>query len=155
MSYLGTSWLLFHRIWKNCFLYWDFDSKSWIVDFFTHFTHEKTPQNNYLHQNFSLENNYFCIGPYGINCQMPSDDSFPAMPIQQNVRVEFDTQSSEGIWRFIRWLKDTDHYAGSFGALYGLSRSFSFWYTYLRSFPGLTTKYVYGYVTTNIFIFSI
>ena len=35
------SWLLFHLIWKNYVLYWDFDWKSWIVDFFTHFTHEK------------------------------------------------------------------------------------------------------------------
>ena len=34
--------------------------KSWIVDFFTHFTWEKTPQNNFSSQNFSVENNY-CI----------------------------------------------------------------------------------------------
>ena len=53
------SWLLFHLIWKNYVLYWDFDSKSWIVDFFTRFTHEKTPQNNFSRQNFSVENNYF------------------------------------------------------------------------------------------------
>ena len=52
------SWLLFHLIWKNYVLYWDFDSKSWIVDFFTRFTHEKTPQNNFSCQNFSVENNY-------------------------------------------------------------------------------------------------
>ena len=26
------SWLLFHLIWKNYVLYWDFDLKSWIVD---------------------------------------------------------------------------------------------------------------------------
>ena len=31
------SWLLFHLIWKNYFIYWDFDSKSWIMDFFTRF----------------------------------------------------------------------------------------------------------------------
>ena len=35
-----------------------FDSKSWIVDFFTRFTCEKTPQNNFTHKNFSVENNY-------------------------------------------------------------------------------------------------
>ena len=53
------SWLLFNFIWKNYVLNWDFDSKSWIVDFFTRFTREKTPQNNFSHQNFSVENNYF------------------------------------------------------------------------------------------------
>ena len=52
------SWILFHLIWKNYILYWDFDLKSWIVDFFTHFTWEKTPQNNFSSQNFSVENNY-------------------------------------------------------------------------------------------------
>ena len=55
------SWLLFHLIWKNYVLNWDFDSKSWIVDFFTRFTREKTPQNNFSCQNFSVENNYFQI----------------------------------------------------------------------------------------------
>ena len=48
-------WLLFHLIWKNYVLYWDFDSKSWIVAFFTH---KKIPQNNFSNQNFSVENNY-------------------------------------------------------------------------------------------------
>ena len=56
------SWILFHLIWKNYVLYWDFDLKSWIVDFFTRFTREKTPQNNFSSQNFSVENNYFLIG---------------------------------------------------------------------------------------------
>ena len=28
--------------------------------FFTHFTREKTPQNNFSSQNFSVENNYLC-----------------------------------------------------------------------------------------------
>ena len=55
------TWFLFHLIWKNYVLYWDFDLKSWIVDFFTHFTREKTPQNNFSSQNFSVENNYFFI----------------------------------------------------------------------------------------------
>ena len=55
---MGVFWLLFHLIWKNYIIYWDFDSKSWIVDFFTRFTHEKTPQNTFSHQNFSVENNY-------------------------------------------------------------------------------------------------
>ena len=32
--------------------------KSWIVDFFTRFSREKTPQNNFSHQNFSVENSY-------------------------------------------------------------------------------------------------
>ena len=31
------SWLLFLLIWKNYVLNWDFDSKSWIVDFFHSF----------------------------------------------------------------------------------------------------------------------
>ena len=53
------SWFLFHLIWKNYVLYWDFDLKSWIVDFFTCFIWEKTPQNNFSSQNFSVENNYF------------------------------------------------------------------------------------------------
>ena len=52
---------LFHLIWKNYILYWDFDLKSWIVDFFTGFTQEKTPQNNFSRQNFSVENNYWRI----------------------------------------------------------------------------------------------
>ena len=52
------SWILFHLIWKNYFLYWDFDLKSWIVDYFTR---EKTPQNNFSNQNISVENNYFLI----------------------------------------------------------------------------------------------
>ena len=43
-----------HLIWKNYVLYWDFDLKSWIVD-----CGEKTPQNNFFSQNFSVENNYF------------------------------------------------------------------------------------------------
>ena len=46
-------------IWKNYLLYWDFDLKSWIVDFFTRFTWEKTPQYNFSSQNFSVENNYW------------------------------------------------------------------------------------------------
>ena len=50
------SHLLFHVIWKNYILYWDLDKKSWIVNFFTR---EKTPQNNFSSQNFSVENNYF------------------------------------------------------------------------------------------------
>ena len=48
------SWFLFHLIWKNYVLYWDFDLKGWIVDFFT--PREKTPQNNFSSQNFSEEN---------------------------------------------------------------------------------------------------
>ena len=55
------SWFLFHLIWKNYILYWDFDLKSWIVDFFTRFTREKTPQNNFSSQNFSVENNYLYL----------------------------------------------------------------------------------------------
>ena len=30
------------------------------MDFFTRFTREKTPQNNFSSQNFSVENNYYC-----------------------------------------------------------------------------------------------
>ena len=65
------SWFLFHLIWKNYILYWDFDLKSWIVDFLTRFTQEKIPQNNFSSQNFSVENNYsfgfsgnYQCGPY-------------------------------------------------------------------------------------------
>ena len=43
-------------LWKNYVLYWDFDLKSWIVDFFTCFTQEKKPQNNFSCQNLSVEN---------------------------------------------------------------------------------------------------
>ena len=39
-------WLLFHLIWKNYIQYWDFGSKSWIVDF-SRFIREKRPQNNF------------------------------------------------------------------------------------------------------------
>ena len=46
---------------KNYVLYWYFDLKSWIVDFFTRFTLEKTPQKNFSCQNFSVENNYFSL----------------------------------------------------------------------------------------------
>ena len=52
------SWLLFHLIWRTYVLYWHFDLKSWIVDFFTRFTREKTPQYNFSSQNFCVENNY-------------------------------------------------------------------------------------------------
>ena len=51
-------WFLFHLIWKNYVLYWGFDLKSWIVNFSTRFTQEKTPQNKFSSQNFSVENNY-------------------------------------------------------------------------------------------------
>ena len=40
------SQILFHLIWKHYVLYWDFDLKSWIVDFYTCFTR--------------VENNYYC-----------------------------------------------------------------------------------------------
>ena len=49
-------WLIFHLIWKNYDIYKDFDLKSWIVAFFTCFTHGKRPQNNFSNQNFSVEN---------------------------------------------------------------------------------------------------
>ena len=32
-------------------MYWDFDMKRWIVDFFIHFTGEKTHKKNFSHQN--------------------------------------------------------------------------------------------------------
>ena len=58
MLYLG---LLFHLIWKNYLLYWDFDLKIWIMDFFTRFTCEKPPQNNFSRQNCGVENSYLFI----------------------------------------------------------------------------------------------
>ena len=66
------SWFLFHLIWKNYVLYWDFDLKSWIVDFFTRFTREKTPQNNFSSQNFSVENNYFHAQSQGLVKNYPN-----------------------------------------------------------------------------------
>ena len=66
-------WFLFHLIWKNYVLYWDFDLKSWIVDFFTRFTREKTPQNNFSSQNFSVENTviprFTCLPLQSKNCK--------------------------------------------------------------------------------------
>ena len=44
--------------WKKYVFYRDFDLKSWNVVFFTRFTRENTPQNNFSSQNFSVENNY-------------------------------------------------------------------------------------------------
>ena len=38
------SWLLFHLIWKNYVLYWNFDFKSWIVDFYTRFFMSETSE---------------------------------------------------------------------------------------------------------------
>ena len=35
------------------------------MDFFIRFTREKTPQNNFSSQNFSVENNYLLLVPYG------------------------------------------------------------------------------------------
>ena len=51
------SWLHFHLIWKTYLLYWDFDLKSWIMDFFTH-SRKNTSFNNFSGQNFSVENNF-------------------------------------------------------------------------------------------------
>ena len=67
------------QIFRDMSLYWDFDSKSWIVDFFTRFTCDKIPQNNFSCQNFSVENNYlsrclvfriplFCSWDHGSSC---------------------------------------------------------------------------------------
>ena len=55
VSYLGYFSISF----ENYVLYWDFNSNSWIVDFFTHFTCEKTPQNNFFCH--SVENNYIVL----------------------------------------------------------------------------------------------
>ena len=52
--YLRFIWylkLLFHLIWKNYVLYWDFDLKSWIVDFFSLDSQcENIPQNSFSSQ---------------------------------------------------------------------------------------------------------
>ena len=54
------SWLLFHVIWKNYVLYAEIlTRKVELCFFFTRFTHEKSPQNNFSCQNFGVENNYF------------------------------------------------------------------------------------------------
>ena len=43
------SWLLFYLIWNNCILIWDFDEEKLNCGFFfTHFTHEKILENNFL-----------------------------------------------------------------------------------------------------------
>ena len=55
----AISWLLFHLIWKNYVLNWDFVMKSWIVDFFTPFIQKKHRKNNFSWQTFSIDNNYF------------------------------------------------------------------------------------------------
>ena len=42
------------------------------MDFFIRFTREKTPQNNFSSQNFSVENNYFHMvqdSPLQISCK--------------------------------------------------------------------------------------
>ena len=39
-------------------IFWRSNLKSLIVDFFTLFIHEKTPQNNFSRQNIGVENNY-------------------------------------------------------------------------------------------------
>ena len=55
-KYLGfISWLFFISFEKITF-YTEILTRK--VDFFTRFTREKTPQNNFSHQNFSVENNY-------------------------------------------------------------------------------------------------
>ena len=57
-SYLSYFSISFEKI--TFYMYWNLDSKSWIVDFFTRFTIEKTLQNNINRQNFSVKNNYCC-----------------------------------------------------------------------------------------------
>ena len=83
------SCFLFHLIWKNYVLYWDFDTKSWIVDFFTRFTREKTPQNNFSSQNFSVENNYFL-------CEKNSH--FTRIICKKNSKCVVQCQSVTSIW---------------------------------------------------------
>ena len=53
------SWFLFHLIWKNYVLYWDFDFEKLNCGFFHSFHSRKKPQNNFSSQHFSLENNCF------------------------------------------------------------------------------------------------
>ena len=49
MSLLLISWLLvFHLIWKHYILTLDFDMKSWIFDFSTHFTKKTTTKQIFL-----------------------------------------------------------------------------------------------------------
>ena len=68
--------------------YWDFDIKSWIVDFFTRFTWEKTPQNNFPWQNFSVENNYFVAKvPIPYNCLPTNKD--PSFGGKKSVLIKY------------------------------------------------------------------
>ena len=45
------------------------------MDLFTRFTREKTPQNNFSSQNFSVENNYLLLVPYGGSSLVVYNDS--------------------------------------------------------------------------------
>ena len=59
MGVISKSWLFFHLIWKNYVLYWwDFDTKSWIVDFLTHCTRKNT-RKQLLSSKFQCRNSYF------------------------------------------------------------------------------------------------
>ena len=55
------SWSLFHLIWKNYVLYYTeiLTRKVELWIFSNRFNCERTPQNNFSSQNFSVENNYF------------------------------------------------------------------------------------------------
>ena len=87
------SCLLFHLIWKNYVLNWDFDSKSWIVDFFTRFTHEKTPQNNFSHQNFSVEIVIFYTVTRKVVCETS----------EKNPQINFSSQNLSLEHNFFKW----------------------------------------------------
>ena len=49
------------------------------MDFFTRFTREKTPQNNFSSQNFSVENNYFYINNKNLKPASPGSSAIDSI----------------------------------------------------------------------------
>ena len=59
VSYLGYFSISFEKI--TFYTYWDFDLKSWIVYFFTRFTHENRIEINFSGQHFGIDNSYIIV----------------------------------------------------------------------------------------------
>ena len=49
------------------------------MDFFTRYTREKTPQNNFSSQNFSVENNYFYINNKNLKPASPGSSAIDSI----------------------------------------------------------------------------
>ena len=100
-------WFLFHLIWKNYVLYWDFDLKSWIVDFFTRFTQEKTPQNKFSSQNIKVKNNYFFFSAWNENSTIIKESCFVVFFHEwnewKNPQFNFSSQDLSIERNFFKW----------------------------------------------------